>query len=130
MQLLKAVEKEMDNYEFIQKSISMDNISKRSTEDAKSLTEILQDFKNTRDAISTNFEWKFYNIDEYRNKSRAVPIQPEIRNISDSADMTYEQVPKCSCKWEIISITMGFGALAVIAYVIFKILSCKKRNRI
>ena len=126
---MNAIEKEVETYELIKKSIESDRISKRSSEDAKSLTEIIEDFKNTRDAIKTNFEWKFYDIDEFRNRTKDVPIEPKIRNITEPSDPSTndEQIQQCNCNWEIFSTSMIFGALAIFAYAVLKIFKYKKR---
>ena len=126
---MNAIEKEVETYELIKKSIESDRISKRSSDDAKSLTEIIEDFKNTRDAIKTNFEWKFYDIDEFRNRTKDVPIEPKIRNITEPSDPSTndEQIQQCNCNWEIFSTSMIFGALAIFAYAVLKIFKYKKR---
>ena len=128
---MNAIEKEVETYELIKKSIEADKISKRSAEDAKSLSEILEDFKNTRDAIKTNFEWKFYDIDEFRNKTKDVPVKPEIRNITEPSNTLANdgQIQQCNCNWEIFSTSMIFGALTILAYAVLKIFKYKKRTQ-
>ena len=129
-QLLKAAEKEINIFEVMLKSLHPNARSKRSADEAKTLTEILEEFKNARDAIQTNFEWKYYNIDEYKNRTRSEPFKPEIENITmiNSNETAFmNKTDTCNCKMEIFSTSLIFGALIIVAYAILKIISVKKR---
>ena len=129
-QLLKAAEKEIIIFEAMLKSLQPNARSKRASDEAQTLTEILEEFKNARDAIQTNFEWKYYNIDEYKNRTRSEPFKPEIENITmiNSNETAFmNKTDTCDCKMEIFSTSLIFGALIIVAYAILKIISVKKR---
>ena len=130
IQLMKAMDKEIHTYREIAKTTKRNNSrNKRSNEDSKSLLDILEEFRSTRDAMQSNYEWKLYN-GSMLNSSQWEPIViPQIQNCSSPSIIKENQNEPRRCNMEIGLTTLTFGALMVIAYAIIKLINYKKRSQ-
>ena len=97
----------------------------------KSLQQIIDEFKSTRDEIQSNFEWKYYNISEWEAAPTMQTTIPEIYNFSSTEvyESTTSPSIQCRCQFEIILSICSFGALLVIAYATVKLINYLKREK-
>ena len=103
---------------------------KRDTDDGpnriKSLQQIINEFKNTRDEIQSNFEWKYYNITELELAS---PAQTTTHYTPTISNAVTEAPNQCACQLGIFIAVGSFGALIAIAYAIFKFIQHIRRGK-
>ena len=107
---------------------------KRNSDDnpkrIKSLQQIIDEFRTTRDEIQSDFEWKYYNV-------TGLDITPSIQNDSTVTQYTPTTVTnevieistQCACQLEIIVAVCSFGALVAIAYAIYKLTQFIRREK-
>ena len=97
----------------------------------KSLQQILDEFKNTRDEIQSNFEWKYYNITGLDVTPTAQTTAPEVYNttVIEANESTTIPSTHCNCQLGVILTACSFGALFIIAYAIYKSVKYIKREK-
>ena len=98
--------------------------------DFKSLQQILDEFKNTRDAIQDDFEWKYYNASIWETTPTKPTSSPTSLSIPIRKEDPFDSSPtQCQCHLGIILAVLSFGALIATAYAIQKLVNYMKREK-
>ena len=97
----------------------------------KSLQQILDEFKNTRDAIQEDFEWKYYNISSWESSTiNPAPTLDTYEFSNNKTDGSIELLStKCSCHLEIILAMTSVGAMFLFAYALRKFVIFIRREK-